>query len=721
MSFSSLIGSVESTTIGTRMDDIEGLTAKLKALSTSSNAAEKTPEATLDSIVKQGDSVRCLKLFLAFTKESFGKIDPFKVISAYRQRDLKNTAINPFIVKVANAFFEEKEFDKAKRAILEVRKGRELSQRDEFLITLYEAFYAQKRFEDALQCIFAIKDSARSKEHFVRFSKLDLGDFDRLSIACAFHERHSRSPELNTFIFGLAQSSLNAKDVKAARVAITQLGCDCSENQALRDQFLVRLSEACHCMKNFEEGLLAIAEISNSALCQAQFFAYTQQGLGNFDPLHVVEIFQKRLPNALFINQFIYSVAETLFANGNFIAARLMVSKVTSGSPEVMAMRDRFLLRLFEKSCGEKSFDEALQCLLEIRDADMRLARFVAFSQCDLGNFNPITLIDAFLQFHRTSSSLNAFIKNAAQSYVEKGELAAAKETIVKLGCGNAAELSERDTILHNIATRWFEMGRYEEAFEAICIMRPWTSLRHTFVCRLSDQFMQTKEWSKAFSSIRSMDDSIKANSIDREAYLVKLAFGCVENAYWDIAEKAIEQIIHDEKQKVSLTYSLVESCLQSGERQMAFTIASRFKLPESPEYQILNSLTFFRVVSAYVKAKDHDMDFCAMKYMRAAIEKEFSLNGVTHKYSTGVIQSRRVSTLADSILSENFDYLMDCFRSDDWTESMDRIEQLVRSKASLQEFERHFALRALLSLSLNQDHVTRKAIEMLPKAFTKS
>ena len=35
----------------------------------------------------------------------------------------------------------------------------------------------------------------------------------------------------------------------------------------------------------------------------------------------------------------------------------------------------------------------------------------------------------------------------------------------------------------------------------------------------------------------------------------------------------------------------------------------------------------------------------------------------------------------------------MDCFRSDDWTESMDRIEQLVRSKASLQEFERHFGL----------------------------
>jgi hypothetical protein len=204
---------------------------------------------------------------------------------------------------------------------------------------------------------------------------------------------------------------------------------------------------------------------------------------------------------------------------------------------------------------------------------------------------------------------------------------------------------------------------------------------------------MKNKEWVKSFSIIRYIDDTKKNNSIDREQYLTKLASGCIENVHWDIAEKAIEQIIHDEKQKVQLTYSLVESCLQSGERQMAFNIVTRFTLPESPEYQILNSLTFFRVVCAYVKANDSDVNLCALRYIRAAIEKEFSLNGVTHKYKKGIIQAQRVSKLADDILRTNFEYLMECFKSDDWTESMDRIEQLVRSKASFQEFEKYFNL----------------------------
>ncbi len=669
------------------------VTAGLGGLSLENVSQDGVYREKLQSIEKVEDRKVALRFFVNFTEECFGHIDPFEVIASFKRKFSKSPTINPFIFKVANAFFETKELGQAKLAILEVRCGPQMTQRDQFLVRLVEAFYAENKYEDALHSISAIKDSDISKQQFVRFSELSLGNFDPLRIACAFHELHCKSPHLNLFIFKLAYTYLEAHELKAARVAITQLGCDREDTHTQKDQFLVALSGACCNAQNHEEALLAISEIRDEATCQAQFFEVTERGLGNFDPLKVIEIMQKRDPKGLFLNRFIFKMADACLKESDYIAARTFISKVATGSLDDIAKRDHFLEGLFEILYGKANYEEACRCISSIKDANRRLKLFVDFSGRYLGAFNPITLIDAFVECHRTSSDLNPFINKVAQAYYQEQNLQAAKDIIVRLGCGTDDDLLVRDTMLLAIAMRWHQQGEYDKSLEVISIIRPWNPLRHDFMCMFSRKYLQDKNWTKALTIIRSIDDSVNSNSLAREALFIELVTACIDEVCWDIAESAIAEIKRDEKRRVTLIYSLVESCLQSGEHKRAFTIMTSFKMPETPEYQLTNSLTFFRVVCAYFKVKDQEAHQCALRYVAAVMEQEFSINGLTRKYGITVTQKNRIRKFSAFLLKDNLDFFIQCFTFEDWIEATEKIAQLVRKEASFEAFEKYFNL----------------------------
>ncbi|MCE5294682.1 MAG: J domain-containing protein [Chlamydiales bacterium] len=339
--------------------------------------------------------------------------------------------------------------------------------------------------------------------------------------------------------------------------------------------------------------------------------------------------------------------------------------------------------------------DEKLAQIALITDKEKNKCAFIDLTNSNIEPRDLLRVVVAFDNSHRTSPECNAFIFRAADTLIQTGDLATAREVAMKMVCGQKRKKAskieiQRNTLLNRIAEASFERRNFVFVYDCIAPIEVRSKVKNVFLIKLGDAYLETRNYVKALDMYRQIDDY--TFSEERENCLGKLAICCITNGDWKYAEYAIRAIVHDENAKASLLTLLVDCCQTSRNLDAAFMILSHFITFETTELREAIEMLYCPIFKAYRASEDlPNAKKCIHRLLYLILQNEFSMNGVDRSFKRNVEQCERITKFSLYLAEKFFDEITRAFIEGDSEYVICFLRSLVSKHSSLETFKEYF------------------------------
>ncbi|MBS0634289.1 MAG: J domain-containing protein [Verrucomicrobia bacterium] len=331
--------------------------------------------------------------------------------------------------------------------------------------------------------------------------------------------------------------------------------------------------------------------------------------------------------------------------------------------------------------------DDALMSIRTLKDSEKRKTAYLQVTSTNLNRDDCIKVIRTFHATDGNQNWLNDFCYNTASILFEAGDFIQAKEALLYLVSGLAAEQARRDLFLIRLAEHFFAQKQFKTCFECISPIKPWNRLRHDYVLKLGQAYIESTQLEEALKIYRAIDDTHFAEV--REDCLKELAGRCITMRAWDTAAKALLSLLHDEHGLADLIDQLVDACLATGDSVTAATLFSRFKRAESDYAKLKIKETASRIFVTYLRQSNEEG---AGKFLKTMVYThlvdEFAVNGVTTIFGTGLYQTERTRAFAGHIVDQFFDVIKLYFVDSDRESAVHDLRMFIGKKAELDSYQ---------------------------------